>query len=154
MLLFALLISSLVSNAQYKKFVFLEGGGSGVLVNAVYDMRITKNQNNGIGFRLGIGNTFYTEDIKGATTIPIGINYLLGKNKSFLILGANTTFGIFDKNLKDRTVKHIVPSLEVGYRFVPQKRGFGFQVTYTPLFNTVDGLKPIYLGIGLGYSWK
>ncbi|MCA5005382.1 hypothetical protein [Sphingobacterium bovistauri] len=142
-----------VTFSQGQKFGFIEGGGSGVLVNANFDMRLKKESRDGIGFKLGLGNTFYLEDGK-ATTIPIGINYLIGKNKSGLLLGLNNTFSIFGKGTKKFETKSVVPSLELGYRFRPLEKGFAFQVTYNPLFNTVDGTMPIFFGIGLGYAWK
>lgn len=86
--------------------------------------------------------------------ILLGINYLVGKNRNYLLLGTNITFATFGKGTSQYEIRSNIPSLEVGYRFIPIKSGFGFQVTYNPLFNTVDGFKPIWLGIGLGYSYK
>lgn len=57
-------ISSL---GQYRKFAFIEGGGSGVLVNAVIDMRFSKIKTQGLGFKVGIGNTFYIDDASATT---------------------------------------------------------------------------------------
>jgi len=34
------------------------------------------------------------------------------------------------------------------------KSGLGFHFSYTPIFNTVDGTMPVFLGIGIGYSWR
>ena len=139
--------------AQHQKFVYIEGGGSGVLLNANYDMRFKKDTRSGLGFKAGIGNSFYLED-GSATTLPLGINYLIGKNKSALLLGANTTFAFFGKETSKFNTSGYIPSLEIGYRYTPLKKGFSFQATYNPLFNTVDGFKAVWLGIGLGYSWK
>ena len=141
------------SFSQGQKFVFIEGGGSGVLLNANFDMRLKKESREGLGFKVGFGNTFYLED-GSATTFPIGINYVIGKNKSGLLLGVNSTFSVFGEGTKKFDTKSFVPSLEIGYRFRPIEKGFSFQITYTPLFNTVDGTMPIFGGIGLGYSWK
>ncbi len=138
---------------QNRKFTFIEGGGSGVLINVNFDMRFQKDQSDGLGFKAGVGYFPFDRDVD-ILTLPIGINYLIGKNRNYLLLGANTTFVPFGKNNDRVDVKTVVPSLEVGYRFVPLKKGFSFQATYNPLFNTVDGLKPLFFGIGLGYSWK
>lgn len=47
--------------AQHQKFVYIEGGGSGVLLNAIFDMRFKKDTRSGLGFKavwLGIGREY------------------------------------------------------------------------------------------------
>lgn len=60
--------------------IFVEFLGQGLLVTANYDTRFT-NKRNGIGGRIGIG--YINDSVNGITTIPVGINYLLGKKSSF-----------------------------------------------------------------------
>lgn len=43
------------SHAQGQKFAFLEGMGSGALVNANFDMRFKSESREGLGFKAGIG---------------------------------------------------------------------------------------------------
>jgi len=146
-----LVFMSLQSFSQGQKFAFVEGLGSGVLVNLNFDMRMNKESREGFGFKVGIGNTSIYLD-ENVTTLPLGINYIFGKQKSGLLLGANATVAFGDSEDYDE-IKHFVPSLEIGYRFRPISKGFAFQVTYNPIFNTVDGFKPLWFGVGLGYSW-
>ena len=148
-----LLLFTMISKSysQRQKFVFLEGLGSGALVNANFDMRFRADSRDGLGFKVGIGSSgiYLDEQI---LTIPLGINYIIGKNKNGLLLGANTVFAASPIDVKKK-VNTIMPSLEIGYRFRPIEKGFAFQVTYNPKFNTVDGFKPLWFGVGLGYAW-
>ncbi|WP_392469359.1 hypothetical protein ACF3OC_12925 [Sphingobacterium cellulitidis] len=139
------------SYSQRQKFVFLEGLGSGALVNANFDMRFRADSRDGLGFKAGIGSSgiYLDEQI---LTIPLGINYIIGKDRSGLLLGVNTVFAASPIDVKKK-VNTIMPSLEIGYRFRPIEKGFAFQVTYNPIFNTVDGFKPLWFGVGLGYAW-
>ncbi len=139
------------SHAQGQKFVFLEGMGSGVLVNANLDMRFKSESREGLGFKAGIGYSGLYMD-EQLLTIPFGVNYLLGKNRSGLLLGVNAVISASSDHYNGE-LKSFVPSLELGYRFRPIEKGFAFQVTYNPLFNTVDGFKPLWFGVGLGYAW-
>ena len=74
------------------KAVFFEIGGPGV-ASLNYDMRFTKSES-GIGGRIGFGG-FSIGSAGERTTaifIPIGINYLLGKDeKHYFELGGGVT---------------------------------------------------------------
>lgn len=140
---------------QAQKIVFLEGLGTGVYASANFDMRIKKDSRDGFGFRAGIGNSFFLDE--NITTIPFGINYLFGKNKSSLLLGANGTLGLFNnerEDVFDRRNSQFIPSLELGYRFRPMVKGIAFQFTVNSFFNTVDRSVPLFFGAGVGYAWK
>ncbi|WDF67845.1 hypothetical protein PQ465_16275 [Sphingobacterium oryzagri] len=118
-------------------------------------MRFKKDRNDGFGFRAGLGNSFILDE--NITTIPLGVNYVFGKRKHGLLAGINGTVGVF-KRLRpgafNRKAGDFLPSLELGYRFRPLKKGFAFQTTFNPLFNTANGTMPLFFGLGLGYAWK
>ncbi len=120
-----------------------------------FDMRFKKDENDGFGFRAGVGNSLILDE--NITTIPLGVNYLLGKNKSSLLLGANGTLGLFDNKLEDifnRQNSQFIPSLELGYRYRPISKGIAFQLTTHSFFNTVDKSAPLFFGAGIGYVWR
>ena len=84
----ALFISS-IANAQTQEStiaekraqnIFVELGGQGLLFTANYDSRFSKRRD-GVGGRIGIGHIGDNGD--RATTVPISLNYLLGKEKHF-----------------------------------------------------------------------
>jgi len=145
---------SISSYGQGKKYVFLEAGGSSTIAAVNFDMRFKKETANGFGFRAGVGNTFSlfdSDDIKDVLIVPVGINYIFGKKKNAFIVGVNTTAALMGE--KKGYESPLIISPEVGYRFRPETKGLGFHVSYTPLFNTVDGTMPLWIGVGIGYTW-
>lgn len=153
-LLFLLICLSLPTAmlAQGQKFVFAEVLGSGLLASANFDMRFKKDARDGFGARVGYTNTGFLGDDEWVSAFPLGINYLYGKGRSGLLLGFTTTFPIIKDNASD--YKSTVYAPELGYRFRPKTHGISFQVTWAPLFNTVDGTKAAWFGFGVGYAWQ
>lgn len=149
-----LALCSLFSYSQGNKYLFIEAGGASILGAVNFDIRLNKNDKNGFGLRAGIGNTlglFDSKDVKDAIIFPIGINYIYGKNNGGIVFGFNTTFIVMDKKKEEQSNFIFAP--EIGYRYRPKNKGVSFHISYTPLFNTVDGTMPVWLGAGIGYSW-
>lgn len=149
-----LIFISISSYGQGKKYVFLEAGGSSTIAAVNFDMRFKKEAINGLGFRVGLGNSFglfESKDIKDVLLVPVGLNYVFGEKKNAFVVGINTTVAIMGE--KKGYESPLIISPEVGYRFRPETKGLGFHVSYAPLFNTVDGTMPLWLGAGIGYSW-
>ncbi|KGE14872.1 hypothetical protein [Sphingobacterium deserti] len=155
-LIFLLSLMSLSIFAQHRKFGYVELGGTSVFTSLNFDMRFNKENPDGLGFRAGAGSSFGAFDIDKIYTVPVGINYVIGKGKSGFIVGGNSVFAINGepKGRKSENFKSVIFSADVGYRYTPTGNGFGFQATYTPLFNTVDGTMPFWIGVGIGYSWN
>lgn len=152
-------LSSVVSFslfAQHRKFGYLELGGSSVFTSLNFDMRFTKQSNDGLGFRVGAGSSFGVFDIDKIYTAPVGLNYIVEKGKNGFIIGANSVFAISGepKDKKSDDFKSVIFSADMGYRYTPTNNGFSFQATYTPLFDTTEGTMPFWIGVGIGYSWK
>lgn len=91
--------------------VYAELGGAG-LASANFDMRLLKKED-GLGFRVGIGGfsvtTSYStgsstiEDRIGITTIPLELNYLLGKNeRNYFELGGGATIVVVSNKNSNR----------------------------------------------------
>ena len=128
----------------------MEIGGPG-LASANFDMRFTKTEN-GPGFRVGVG-AFSIGGVS-AVTVPIGLNYLIGKNKNYFELGAGYTYLNLSAT-KKTTTKNFNESfgnLTIGYRYAPIKSGFFFKAELTPVFSG-NFFIPYFGGLGFGYKF-
>lgn len=132
------------------KAAYVEIGGPGLL-SVNYDMRFTKTQN-GFGFRAGIGG-FRVNGVS-VVTVPLGLNYLIGKHNNYFEVGAGFTYANVSAKGK-ATSKSFTSSfgnVTLGYRYAPAKSGVFFKVELTPVFG--DGFSlPLYGGIGIGYKF-
>ena len=143
-----------ITNAQTAaKSVYVELGGPGV-ASVNFDTRFSKSES-GLGGRIGIGG-FKAEDI-GLLTIPVGLNYLLGKDhKNYFEIGAGFTYvhasvsaeGAEEDGTFDESFGH----LTFGYRLQPANGGFTFRAAIVPVFNKT-GFIPYYAGISFGYKF-
>ena len=141
--------------AQHRKLSYIELGGSSIFGSINYDMRFSSNVNDGLGARIGFGGTFGTFDTDRIYTAPIGVNYVYGKGRNGLLIGVNSVLAFNGEDVKKPSdFKSVIFSADIGYRFTPKDNGLSFQATYSPLFNTVDGNMPFWIGAGIGYSWK
>ncbi|RYE36154.1 MAG: hypothetical protein EOP42_04420 [Sphingobacteriaceae bacterium] len=135
---------------------FIELGGQGIVLTANYDTRFS-NKRNGIGGRAGIG--YLAVDGDRLTTIPIGINYLLGKGRSFFEVGIGATYVgasagnggvLFDSGDSD---SQVLGTMSFSYRLQPIDSGFSFRAGLTPVFNS-NNFIPYYAGLSLGYTFS
>lgn len=108
------------------------GGMSLTLVNVNIDRRF-KSGMDGLGWRAGIGYSF------PSVTMPIGVNYLLGKRKHFFELGLGATF-VLDFHASGSKSKERGFCLDVagtsclGYRYQPLSgKGFTWGAGFAPL---------------------
>ena len=161
LLIFMVTVPSLFAQ-KATKAAYVELGGAGI-ASINYDMRIMK-KNDGLGFRVGIGG-FSINDGSYKTTalfVPVGLNYLLGKdNKHFFELGAGATFvslkekntfnDPYYQNTNDKfnsTFGH----LYLGYRVQPEDGGFLFRAGLTPIFGK-GYFVPYWAGVSFGYAF-
>lgn len=161
LLIFIVTIPSLFAQ-KATKAAYVELGGAGI-ASINYDMRIMK-KNDGLGFRIGIGGFSINNGSYKTTAlfVPVGLNYLLGKdNKHFFELGAGATFvSLKEKNTfndpyylnsNDRfnsTFGH----LYFGYRVQPKDGGFLFRAGLTPIFGKGYFI-PYWAGVSFGYAF-
>lgn len=136
--------------AQNAKSIYVELGGPG-LASFNYDMRLS-GKNDGIGGRIGIGG--FTVDGETVTFIPLGANYLLGKdNKNYFEFGGGVTFVSYKSNFNgDGNFRSNFGHLTLGYRLQPAKGGFLFRAAVTPVFGSGFFL-PYFVGVSLGYAF-
>jgi hypothetical protein len=122
-------------------------GGSGPLFSVNYDRRFQKKVN-GFGFVAGVG--FYGESGISIFSIPVSINYLIGRSNHFLELAAGTTFisaktDIFaESNSGSGFIHHV----NAGYRYQPTRGGFFFRGGISPLFAQGEYATSFYIAFG------
>ncbi|PVY41799.1 hypothetical protein [Pontibacter virosus] len=174
-LLLLLLLTGLsfLANAQttfpvsYKKSIFVEGFGQGLQGSVNYDMRFKKGLQHGLGFRMGVGGIFTgtsnadaANKANGVIGFPVGLNYLIGKNKSAFEAGIGTTPHYARTDLYSPTKPKIVHEngwdtsgyLNLGYRFQPLDNGFMFRLNWTPVLSSTGFLAQNF-GASAGYSF-
>ncbi|MDP4285811.1 MAG: hypothetical protein Q8891_15445 [Bacteroidota bacterium] len=132
------------------KAAYVEIGGPG-LASVNFDMRFSPTQN-GAGFRFGVG-AFSISGIK-AVTVPVGLNYLIGKKSSFFELGAGYTYLSVSSSSKSTTknFNESFGNLTISYRYAPAKKGFFFKAELTPVFSG-NFFLPYFAGLGFGYKF-
>ena len=146
-ILICFLISPVIAQSGAKT-IFFEAGGPG-LASINYDMRISPKQD-GLGFRVGLGGFSFGGE--GALFIPVGLNYLLGKDgKNYFELGGGFT-GVTSTDNTDDFLGSSFGHLNFGYRLQPANGGFLFRAAIVPVF-TSEGFIPYYGGISFGYKF-
>ena len=113
-----------------------------------------KKKEDGLGFRAGIGG--FTVDGSSALFVPLGLNYLIGKDEKnyfeigtgLTIVSAKESFGNSDGSDFNATFGH----LYFGYRLQPKRGGFLFRAGITPIFGK-GFFVPYYAGISFGYKF-
>lgn len=133
--------------AQSSQSVYFELGGPGI-ASFNYDLRFLGKQK-GIGARIGFGSSFEGSSV---FYLPIGLNYLIGKEKHFFEMGAGVTPVFGNKYSGDSAISESFGHLLFGYRFQPLNDGFIFRAFACPVFNTNDFV-PYYAGLSLGYKF-
>lgn len=130
--------------------VYFQFGGSGPLLSVNYDRRFGKKVN-GAGFTAGLG--FFKVDQVSIFSIPVSLNYLLGKRSSFLEIAAGTTFitatafNFYDENERS-SGSGFVHHVNLGYRYQPYNGGFFVRGGISPLFAREVFVTSYYLGFG------
>lgn len=147
-----LLFCATAALGQGAKSVFAELGGPG-LASFNYDMRFSHRQD-GIGGRIGVGGLYLYD--AGAIFVPIGVNYLLGKNnRDYFELGAGVTYTYASSNSyndPDDIFRNTFGHFNFGYRLQPANGGFMFRASINPLIGSKVYL-PYFGGVSFGYKF-
>jgi hypothetical protein len=145
---FAFMTASIAAHSQAAKSVFFELGGPG-LASFNFDTRFS-NREDGLGGRIGVGG--FSIDGSGAVFVPVGLNYLLGKDgKNYFELGAGVTPVFISEDSEDNFTSTF-GYLNFGYRLQPAKGGFTFRAFITPVFGSW-GFFPYWGGVSFGYKF-
>ncbi|WP_439881000.1 hypothetical protein ACSX1A_17865 [Pontibacter sp. MBLB2868] len=152
---------------SYKKAIFIEAFGQGLNASVNYDMRIKKGAQSGLGFRLGVGGIFTGTSnadagnrVNGVVAFPMGLNYLIGENKSSFEAGVGVTPHHARADIYSPTSAKIIDKngwdtngyLNLGYRFQPLTNGFMFRLNWTPVISNTGFLAQNF-GLSAGYSF-
>lgn len=146
--------------------VQIEAMGSGSLFSINIDSRFAKKEK-GLGFRVGIGGSPLGLLGKSCNsgvmiTLPVALNYLIGKKQHLLELGAGGTLSLINSTKKmclnfepgffsDQTCSYTF--LSAGYRYQPlRQRGMTYRVFISPLFQK-DFSPKFWGGASIGYRW-
>lgn len=141
---------------EKSRAVYAEIFGNGIIYSFNYDQRFA-NRLDGLGFRAGI--SYIAIDGVSVSTIPLGLNYLLGKNGKYFELGAGATYGIgvdrsntFASGSDETTGDGFIGTMTLGYRSEPKDGGFLFRAALTPVFGN-GVFWPLFAGISFGYAF-
>ena len=145
-----------LKHASSAQTAYVELGGPG-LASINFDTRFSK-QEGGFGGRIGVGGFSirdnFTNTNSGVIFLPIGVNYLIGKDsKNYFELGGGVTpvFGTGDlagDNFSS-TFGHIL----FGYRMQPKDGGFVFRAFISPVFGSGFFI-PYFGGVSFGYKFS
>jgi hypothetical protein len=151
--------------SQGNKSVFLEVGGNGLGISVNYDARFAKVEK-GLGFRAGIG-FFPGVRIGGDNStlfawptilsIPIGLNYLIGKAPNYFEAGLGATYFYAKGHFTffflgtDETLSTFVFIPSAGYRFAKPGKSFQGRVFISPYIGS--GEISLYGGVSCGFKF-
>lgn len=149
-----LVITSTFVNVMYgqkaAKAAYAEIGGPG-LASINFDSRFAKKED-GFGGRVGIGG--FSVEGTSVVTVPIGLNYIVGKDgKNYFEFGAGFTYlSAKNRDFSSDNFSSSFGNLTLGYRMAPENGGFFFKAEITPVFGN-GFFVPYWAGIGFGYKF-
>ena len=129
--------------------IYGEALGPGIFYSMNYDVRF-KEELRGIGARVGV--SYINVGGPSVTSVPVGINYILGKSKHNLELGIGATFLQGDFGFVPVSGSTVIGNMSFVYRFIPPEGGFNFRAGFTPIFNS-NFFWPWWSTIGIGYTF-
>ena len=135
---------------------FVELLGPGISYSFNYDTRF-QDTRNGLGARGGIG--YFSVDHNSMLSIPIMLNYLLGKDGKYFEMGLGATYISFNsqESAESNQILFIEDSGVIGtsvfgYRRQPIDGGFTFRAGISPVFGRGNFI-PYFGYISFGYSF-
>ena len=136
--------------------VYFELLGPGLTYSFNYDTRF-QNTLNGLGGRAGLG--YISVEGNSVVSVPVMVNYLLGKGGKYFEMGLGATYIGFNsaESASDNEVLFINDSqvfgtMVFGYRRQPVDGGFLFRAGLSPVFGSGNFI-PYYGYIAFGYSF-
>ncbi|MBP6513421.1 MAG: hypothetical protein KA347_12205 [Bacteroidia bacterium] len=139
------------ASAQSAQSVYFELGGPGI-ASFNYDTRFSGREG-GLGGRIGVGYSKVVSSGSSLVYLPLGINYLLGKDKKhYFEIGGGVT-PVFNSSPEgESAINETFAHLVLGYRFQPINKGFTFRAFICPVYG--NGIfVPYYVGISGGYKF-
>ena len=140
------------ATGKFKKSVFVEFLGNGPVISGNFDMRLKPDRNDGFGLRAGGG-------ISGNyITIPLGLNYIIGKKRSGFETGIGITPAV--KISEDQDINgnpnearfDAVGFLNAGYR-LQSRNGFMLRANASVAYGNSYFIFG-WPGLSIGYTFK
>jgi len=147
-------VDSLPGKHRSNKILFAELGGAGVAISINYDSRFKGGQKDGFGYRVGIG--YFAAGNNTVFTIPLQVNYLLGKDGKYLELGLGTTFinsrgdNYSSPTWEFDTVTGLSGTATIGFRYEPN-HALNFRIGYVPIVSCYGLINAG--GFSIGYTF-
>lgn len=138
------------ASAQSAQSVYFELGGPGI-ASFNYDVRFSGRQGS-LGGRIGVGFSNVVSSGSSVVYLPLGINYLLGKERHYFEIGGGFTPVINASPDGDSAISNSFAHLVLGYRFQPINKGFTFRAFICPVVGNGIFI-PYYAGISGGYKF-
>lgn len=136
--------------------IYLELGGNGGLYSLNYERNI------GGMFWVRAGASYGAALFTKSVSIPLSINYLLGKNGQYFEIGLgptiyylNSRFSLFSEDSnQDNGFFGVNLVSTIGYRYQPLSRqNIFFKLAFTPAFRLEDKTFVPFGGLSVGYSF-
>ena len=134
LLIFFLSFIVVRSDCQSKHTVYFEALGNGLIYSINYDYGFSDDVV-GWGLRLGVGYTPFSDS--NFLTIPCMVNYVIGKERHFLEIGAGAVFFTGDAHfLGDYSYDDSFgATMNISYRFQPSQGGLFFKGGVAPVLS-------------------
>lgn len=145
--------SSNTATAQAGSAFYVELLGNGLIFSANYDMRFNKSvDGSGLGGRLGIGYVGGGDAGGSVVTVPVMVNYLLGKDGKYFEIGGGVTYVAGSADFGDGFEDTVIGTLSFQYRRQPVDGGFMWKIGFTPILASGTFI-PYWPGVSIGYCW-
>ncbi len=139
--------SNVIVTDRAPQAVYFQILGPSPIFSVNYDRRFGK-QVNGAGFCAGVG--YFGELGISMFSIPVSLNYLIGRSNSFIEFAGGGTYVTAQTSLfsDNQSASGMLYHLSAGYRHQPTKGGFFFRGGVYVLFAQGESLTLPYLGFG------
>ncbi len=143
------------TNYRPKTF-FVEMGGPSLNFGFNFDTRLMRRYN-GLGVRVGLSYASFA-GMQSLFTLPVQVNYLLGKRGKYFEMGAGATLALANESYDNENTLHskVFGTMIFGYRKQPVKGGFTYGVGFAPVYGTAEGkffFIPYLPYVSFGYSF-
>ncbi len=133
--------------------IFFELLGAGGIYSFNYDTRF-QDRPDGVGARIGL--SYLATDEDAVFSIPVMLNYLLGKNGNYFEVGLGATYINVDFEFlggeNESAEQTVFGTMTFGYRLQPVDGGFQFRAGVAPIF-TREVFIPYWPYLSFGYAF-
>lgn len=133
-----------------RKSVFLEVGGNAYYGSLNFEAMFGAKRHHAFALRIGLGGYPVVNTTDFVLSLPVALNYLVGRKSHFLDLSFGQSFTV-DNNAKFEPIT----TGGIGYRFQKSKSPVFFRAAYTPLMNYLYGFElKHWAGVTIGFTFN